>query len=266
MDEKWHAELKQYADNKEIIFCSSPTYLDAVKILQDLSVDFIKIASAQIGTFPQLIKAVAATKIPSFFSTGIATYEDISRSVAIFEEHANKNYAILHCNSQYPTPYEKVYLRMIDTYKKMFECPVGFSDHTSGTAVVLAAVALGADIIEKHFKIDRNCNSPDAAFSILPTQFQAMVEEIHQVKSACQSKPRIFVDHVEDQFKSNIYYKIVLRRKKYLGDTFYEDDFDFLRTADGISATQACLIANNFLAACCLEVNTVLQWKHLAGK
>ena len=155
---------------------------------------------------------------------------------------------------------------MLNTYKLLFECPVGFSDHTNGTAVALAAVALGADIIEKHFKIDSQCNSPDAAFSIIPSKFKVMVEEIRQVKSACKTTTRVFVDQDEEKFRSRIRYKIVLRRQKYSGEAFAEGDFDFLRTSGGIDASQVELIANNFVASGDLEHNAVLQWKDLVGR
>ena len=265
LDEQWHAELKSYADSKEIIFCSSPTYIDAVKILSDLDISFIKIASAQVGTFPQLIKAVAKTGIPAVFSTGIATYEEINKAAAIFERANHKNYAILHCNSQYPTPYKNVNIGMIEIYKKMFGCPVGFSDHTKGMSIVLAAVARGAELIEKHFKIDDNCKSPDAPFSINPKQFSIMAREICNVKDACLQGSRVFIEDTEDSFKESIRYKLVLNTSKLTGDAFDANDFSYLRDREGIDVGFEDLVINNFRASEDIMKNTLLKWNILSG-
>lgn len=262
-EESWHAELKEYSDRKGVIFCSSPTYLEALKILCDLDIDFIKIASAQVSTFPQLINAVANSGKPAFLSTGISSYDDISKAVEIFEQNGNKNYALLHCNSQYPTPYENVHLGLIATYRKMFDCPVGFSDHTAGTAVVLAAVALGANIIEKHFVIDDSINSPDAPFSINPYDFQRMVDDIKKVKASCTPSTRVLIHNHEAKFKDLIRYKLVLKHEKLKGEPFLSSDFDYLRHQNGIDVTHERLIQDRFVAKQQISPHTLLDWTHL---
>lgn len=265
LEEHWHAELKSYAEAKGIIFCSSPTYIDAVKILSDLNVSFIKIASAQVGTFPQLIESIARTGIPAVFSTGIANYEVISKAVAIFEKNNHRHYAILHCNSQYPTPYKNVNLGMISTYKKMFGCPVGFSDHTEGTSIVLAAVARGANLIEKHFKVDDKCKSPDAPFSINPRQFSIMAREICHVKDACLNGSRVFIEDTENKFKESIKYKLIVKTKKNAGETFDANDFVYLRHHEGIDVVFEELVIKNFRASENITKNTLLKWQNLSG-
>ncbi len=265
MEEEWHQELKTYADKKNIIFCSSPTYLDSVDILRSIDVDFIKLASAQVATFPQLIHAVAATGKPALFSTGLASYKDLNDAVNIFEFHNNSNYGIFHCNSQYPTPPENVYLGRIDTYKKMFNCPVGYSDHTEGTSVVLAAVAKGADMIEKHFKIDSCSSSPDAAFSIKPDEFQTMISEIYKVKAACCDKPRFFIEPSENKFKDSIKYKLIVAKDKTKSQSFHNSDFNYLRSDEGIDVSYEDLILSNFVASNDLKSNQILKWSDVRG-
>jgi len=246
--EEWHEELIRYAAKKNILFTSSPTYLKAVSIMEEVDVPFFKIASAQVGTFPQLISAVAKTGKPTFFSTGIADYSLISRAVDLFKKHNHSKYAIFHCNSIYPTPYDAVNLGRMETYRRMFHCPIGFSDHTEGTAIVIAAVARGASMIEKHFKLEGEIDSPDAQFSITPGQFSSMVESIRSVESASGDKSRIKIEDSEEEFRESIRYKLVAKKKIFAGQSFSSADFDYLRSSRGIDATNEEIICDNFIA------------------
>lgn len=265
MDEQWHKELASYSKEKGILFSSSPTYLDSVSILKDVGVDFIKIASAQIGTYPKLIREVAKLKKPTIFSTGIATYNEITDAVRILKEENNNEFAILHCNSQYPTPPENVYLKQIEVYKKMYNCVVGFSDHTEGIDIVMAAVALGAQIIEKHFKVDDNCRSPDASISINTKRFSELINGVKKVKQACITNPRIFLEDNEAVFKEKIRYKMVLKHEKREGDLFKESDFIYLRTKHGIDVSDEKIVIDNMKANKVLHSRHVLEWSDLVG-
>lgn len=124
--------------------------------MEDINVLLYKLASAQIGTFPQLIEKTAKTNKPVILSTGLADYNQIQKVIQIFKKYGNDKYIILHCNSLYPTPYEKVNLGLMNVYSKMFQCITGFSDHTKENHVCVAAVALGAKVIEKHITLKRN--------------------------------------------------------------------------------------------------------------
>ena len=265
MEEMWHAELKSYAEQKNIIFSSSPTYLEAVKILKELKVDYIKLASAQVGTFPKLLEVAAKTGVPCILSTGISTYKDIAQAIEIFEKTNNKNYAILHCNSQYPTPPDKVFLNTMEIYTHMFGCTVGFSDHTDGTSVVLGAVAKGAKIIEKHFKIDENIDSPDSQFSISSESFKKMVSDIRNVEKACRSNTRLFVDASELKFKQKIRYKICTNKNIKAGERINECDLEYLRCEEGIDVKYLELITTNFIAVKEIKKGDALKWGYLAG-
>ena len=147
----------------------------------------------------------------------------------------------------------------------MFGCPVGFSDHTEGTSIVLAAVARGANLIEKHFKIDDNCKSPDAPFSINPKQFSIMAREICHVKDACLQGSRVFVEDTEDLFKDSIRYKLILNTSKTAGETFDANDFVYLRHREGIDVSLEELVIKNFRASENITKNTLLKWRNLSG-
>ena len=266
MDETWCADLKEYAEQRGILFFSSPTYMDAVNLLDRLDVPLFKLASAQVGTFPQLIRAVARTGKPTILSSGIANYGQLSDAVNLFIEEGNENFALLHCNSMYPTPADKVFLGRMETYRKMFNCPVGFSDHTEGTAVVLAAVALGASIIEKHFLLGSDINSPDAPFSICPDTFKTMVNDIRTIESARSDSPRLTLEPDEQNFKEAIRYRLVLRNKKNEGEKFNEKDFDFLRSEHGIDVSHMSLVIQNMEAASLLSEGQIIDWPCLRGR
>jgi sialic acid synthase SpsE len=263
--EAWHAELHAYAEARGLLFSSSPTYLEAVGLMQQLGVTFFKIASAQVGTFPQLVRAVAATGRPAFFSSGIAGYAALTAAVQTFRQQANHQFGIFHCNSLYPTPPEAVNLGRMALYRQMFRCPVGFSDHTDGTSVVLGAVALGADMIEKHFRIHRAADSPDAPFSLLPDDFRRMVEGIRVVEAARRDDPRLELESAEAEFRDAIRYRLVMRTDKAPGDTLSPSDFDYLRSAQGIDVAQEPLVCDRFVASGPLKRGELLHWASLRG-
>ena len=208
-EEKWHYELNNYCKKKGIKFCSSPTYLKAIEILESIDISFYKIASAQVGTFPQLIEKVAKTGKTTILSTGIASYAKLNTAIDIFHANGNDKFAIMHCNSKYPTPSTEVNLGRMNIYHEMFKCPVGFSDHTLGSCVAIAAVAKGANIIEKHFKLSNDIETPDSPISLNAREFKELVSSIRKVEEACITKPRIQIDEDEMEFNNQIRYKLI---------------------------------------------------------
>src|SRR6185436_17131371 len=150
LEEDWHAKLKAHCEKRGLLFFSSPTYFGAVELMEKLGVSLYKLASAQIGTFPQIVERVARTGKPVILSTGLVSAGELEASVRLFEKAGNPDFVILHCNSIYPTPYARVNLPMMDVYRRMYGCPVGYSDHTDDIYVALAAVSQGASVIEKH--------------------------------------------------------------------------------------------------------------------
>lgn len=239
--EAWHRILKDYCDERNILFFSSPTYLDSVDLLEEVDVALYKLASAQIGTFPQIVDKVAALKKPVIFSTGIAGYDETIQAVKTFHRHGNDNFIILHCNSIYPTPPEKVNLPMINAYQAMFGNPVGFSDHTNGIHIACAAVSAGAKVIEKHFTLNRQLDTPDCStFASDPAEFAALVNAIRDIESANKfTGDRISIREEESSFKESITYKIITKSPIQAGETITEQHLDYLRTpAPGINCIE----------------------------
>ena len=238
MEESWHQLLSDYCRNQGIIFFSAPTYMEAVDILEEIDVPLYKLASAQIGTFPQIIDRVAATGKPVILSTGIVTAVELKAVIDVFKKNNNNKFIILHCNSIYPTPYSKVHLPIMNKYKEEYGCIVGFSDHSPDIYVPIAAVAMGAQVIEKHFALDRNLPVPDAPFSLDPNDFKRMVEGIRAAEQALHNDERITIQSEERQFKESILYRLVTNRAVRAGDVVKSEDFRFLRDSDGVDCRE----------------------------
>ncbi|AGF78960.1 N-acetylneuraminate synthase [Desulfocapsa sulfexigens DSM 10523] len=180
---EWHSQLQKVAVELGMDFFSSPFDLKSVDLLESINVPAYKIASLEITDIP-LIEKCAKTCKPIILSTGIARIEDIDLAIKTCMDVGNENLALLKCTSAYPTPFEEVNLRQIDTLKKKYNLIVGLSDHTLGIEVPIASVALGARIIEKHFILSRKGNGIDRDFSLEPHEFKQMVEAIRNVEKA----------------------------------------------------------------------------------
>lgn len=262
--EEWHQILSDYCKAKGVVFFSSPTYMKSVDLLEEIDVALYKLASAQVGTFPQIVERVAALNKPTIFSTGIASYEEVIAAVKIFEQQGNHKYIILHCNSIYPAPAEKVNLPLIDTYNAMFNCPVGFSDHTVGTHIPVAAVVRGAKIIEKHFTLDRNFDTPDStSFASDPAEFKQLVLQIREVEAAMEKlNPRLEVQSEEMAFKNEILYRARLKSSLSKGEEIEYENLDYIRYTEGIDSRQAYLTRKFGKAVKDLEEGTILLKDH----
>jgi len=180
---EWHAELKALAESLGLVFFSSPFDPTAVDFLDELGVPMYKIASFEITDIP-LIEYAAVKGKPIILSTGIADAGDIQMAVDACRRVGNDDITLLQCTSSYPAPVELANLRMIPNLAETFGVKAGVSDHTPGSAVAVAAVALGAVIVEKHFILDRAMGGPDASFSMEPDEFAHMVQEIRIVEKA----------------------------------------------------------------------------------
>ena len=179
----WQPKLKKIANGLGLIFFSSPFDKTAVDFLENMSVSAYKIASFEITDIP-LIKYIASKGKPIIISTGIATLHDIRLAIATCKKAGNANIALLKCTSAYPTPIDQVNLLTIPDMKRKFRIPIGLSDHTLGISIPIAAVAMGAVIVEKHFILDRTFGGPDSMFSLEPNEFKDMVARIREVESA----------------------------------------------------------------------------------
>ncbi|MBT4397833.1 MAG: pseudaminic acid synthase, partial [Bacteroidetes bacterium] len=179
----WHEELFRYARNVGVDVFSSPFDRTGVAFLEPLNPSHYKIASFEIFDIP-LIEYAARKGRPMIISTGIATLADIELAVQACHNAGNKNITLLKCTSSYPAPLEEANLLTIPNMKETFGLDVGLSDHTLGASAAVAAVALGATVIEKHFILDRSIGGPDSSFSMEPSEFKGMVTSIREVEKA----------------------------------------------------------------------------------
>ncbi|MCK2084579.1 pseudaminic acid synthase [Aeromonas sp. 3925] len=183
---EWHAAIQAEAHKEGLVFFSTPFDVTAVDFLEDLDVPLYKIASFEITDIP-LIEYAASKGKPMIISTGIATLADIDAAVQACRRMGNQDITLLKCTSSYPAPVEEANLLTIPNLAQTFGVKAGLSDHTLGYVVAIAAVALGATVIEKHFIIDRALGGPDASFSLTPNEFKLMVEGVRQAEAALGS-------------------------------------------------------------------------------
>lgn len=180
---EWHKELKDYSNELGLIFFSTPFDKTAVDFLEVLNVPIYKIASFEILDIP-LIEYTANKGKPMIISTGIATLSDIEEAVNACQRMGNKDITLLQCTSSYPAPIAEANLLNIPHLKETFHVKSGLSDHTLGISVPIAAAALGAEVIEKHFILDRKMGGPDSTFSLEPHEFKQMVNSVRDVEKA----------------------------------------------------------------------------------
>lgn len=176
-------KLNEYCKRNNILFLSTPFDHKSADFLQELNIKAIKVASGEITNLP-FLSHLAKKNIPLIISTGMATLGEIETALGIVESAGNNEYILLHCVSNYPAAPEDANLRAMDTLRAAFDVPVGFSDHTLGIEIPIAAVALGANIIEKHFTLDQHLPGPDHRSSLEPEELRSMITGIRKVEIA----------------------------------------------------------------------------------
>lgn len=175
-------DLASYCMEVGIKFLSTPFDIESVRFLDKLQ-DIWKIPSGEITNYPYLVE-IGRTKKDVILSTGMSDLHEIHDAVDVLKSNGTKNITLLHCTTEYPAPIEEINLNVMETLRKEFGCPVGYSDHTQGIEIDLAAVAMGATIIEKHFTLDRSLPGPDHKASLEPDELKAMVSGIRKVELA----------------------------------------------------------------------------------
>lgn len=226
-------ELNEYCKSKSIEFMSTAFDFDSIDFLDGLEMGTWKIPSGDITNLPYLIKIANLNK-PVIVSTGMSTMEDIRSTIKALKENGATELTVLHCTTEYPTPFEDVNLRAMNTIKEEFGVKVGYSDHTKGIEVPIAAVALGATVIEKHFTLDRNMEGPDHKASLEPNELKAMVDSIRHIELALGNGMK---QPAESEKKN-----MAVARKSIIasidikaGDIFTEENLTVKRPGDGIS-------------------------------
>ena len=228
-----HRELKEYCDQIGIQYLSAPFDIPSVRFLASLKLPLLKIPSGEITNLPYL-EEVGKTKIPVLLSTGMSTLNEITDALGILDDNGCPEATVLHCNTQYPTPYEDANLSAMLELFDQFGLPVGLSDHTPGWECDVAATVLGATVIEKHFTLDKNLPGPDQKASLDPAEFKAMVQAVRHVEAAI-GDGRKHVTTSEAPNKPIARKSIVAARAIHAGEVFTADNLTTKRPGDGIS-------------------------------
>lgn len=226
-------DLSNYCKLKGITFLSTPFDIESVEFLNSFNMPFWKIPSGEITNYPYLVK-IAKTSKDIVMSTGMSEMSEIESAIKVLKDNGCGKITLLHCNTEYPTPYEDVNLKAMLTLKEKFSVDVGYSDHTRGIEVPIAAVALGATIIEKHFTLDRNMEGPDHKASLEPEELKQMVKSIRNIELAMGEKDK----KVTNSERKNIEIarkSIVAKCDIKKGDVLTEDNITTKRPGNGIS-------------------------------
>jgi N,N'-diacetyllegionaminate synthase len=255
-----HYAVKKYCDTSGITFLSSAFSKKEVDLLEDLDVPAFKIASMDINHIP-LLRYVAGKHKPVILSTGMADLKEIERAVHILKSGGAGPIALLHCISVYPPPAETINLRNMKMLMKTFDVPVGFSDHSLGTAVPLAAIALGACIIEKHFTLDKDLDGWDHAISADPSELEIIVREGTTIFRALGSPTRS-VTAAELEKRKKFRRCIVMSRPMKKGETITIEDIDFKRPGTGIPPDEVDHVLGRALSHD-IRSDDELQWMDL---
>ena len=176
-------ELKKYCEDIGIKFLSTPFDLDSIAFLESLGCDLWKIPSGEITNLPYLAK-IAQTRRNIIMSTGMSTLEEIGAALNLLKDNGAGDITLMHCTTEYPAPFDDVNLNAILTLKKTFGLETGYSDHTKGIEIAVAAAAIGARVIEKHFTLDKNMEGPDHKASLEPEELSRMIEAVRHVEAA----------------------------------------------------------------------------------
>jgi len=253
---EWHPKLQKLANDLGMDFFSSPFDLHTVDLLESINVPAYKIASLEITDIP-LIRKCAETGKPIIISTGAATIEDIDLAVETCKKAGNNQIALLKCTSAYPTPYNEVNLKQIQSLKDKYNVIVGLSDHTLGIEVPIASVVMGAKIIEKHFILSRNSNGLDKKFSLEPHEFKQMVKAIRNVEQAMGNGSFEITSRVKNAIKFRRSLFAVADIKK--GDKFTSNNIKSLRPGLGLHPKYCHKIIGK-TASKNIERGTPLDW------
>ena len=236
---EWHARLQSLAHELGLDFFSTPFDATAVDFLESLNLPCYKIASFELVDMP-LLKKIAATGKPVIMSTGMASLAEIDEAVFTLRSNGTRDLVLLKCTSSYPAPPEEANLLTIPHMAQAFQCPVGLSDHTMGSAVAIAAVSLGACVIEKHFTLSRADGGPDGAFSMEPHEFKQMVNDIRVAEKALG---KVSYELTEKEKLSKVFRRSLFVVKDIkAGEKFTEENVRSIRPGHGLHTRFLCEI------------------------
>lgn len=250
-------DLSEYAKKAGIIFLSTPFDEESVDLLDQIGVPAFKVPSGEITNFP-LLKKVAQKSRPVILSTGMATLGEVEEALNYLAMHGAKEIILLHCTTSYPAPVESVNLRAMETLRCAFQVPVGYSDHTEGITIPIAAASMDACVIEKHFTLDRTLPGPDHRASLEPQELAAMVKGVRDVERARGNGIKA-PNEVEEAIKMVARKSIVARRDINVGDVLTGEDLAIKRPGTGIEPKYFDSILQK-KARVLIQKDQIIQW------
>lgn len=259
---EWLPKLQKVATDLGMDFFSTPSDMEGVDFLEKMEVPAYKIASFEITDLP-LVRYTASKGKPIIISTGIAEESDILEAVNVCRQAGNNRIALLKCTSSYPAPIEEANLLTIPDMKHRFGVVVGLSDHSMGHTVAVAAVALGAKIVEKHFILERGLGGPDAAFSMEPQEFKLMVDAIRATEKALGS---VKYD-LSEQARANRHFarSLFIIEDIKAGEVLTKENLRSIRPGDGIAPKYLDSLLGRTVK-CDLKKGTPMQWQYLSNE
>ena len=260
LSEESHKELKLYCDQKEIKFLSTAFDSESFDFLLELGIDLVKVASGDVTNLP-LIKYMAKAQLPMVISTGMATLGEKEEAVATVESTGNRNITLLHCISWYPARVETTNLLFMHTLEKAFGYPVGYSDHTLGINMSIAARALGAKVLEKHFTLEKDDFGPDHSASVEPDELKILVSGIREVEDGLGTSRRVFCKEELGQRKVHRR-SIVVKKEIKSGEILTEENLIIKRPGTGIKPKYLDKILGK-KANSDYQMDTLLKWKDI---
>jgi N,N'-diacetyllegionaminate synthase len=264
-----HEKLIRHCADYDIEFLSTPFDMDSARFLMDSGMNKIKVPSGELTNLP-FIRELAQFNKAMILSTGMADMQEVQEAVDTiaktrqenaYESSLEEMLTVLHCTSNYPTRDEDVNLLAMQTMANKLSLPVGYSDHTAGTLVAVAAVAMGARVIEKHFTLDKNLPGPDHQASLEPDELKLMIRQIRQIE-ACLGDGRKEPKPSEIPVRRLVRRSVVLNTDKSAGATLYPEDLIMLRPGTGISPGDLPLVIGRKLRTA-LTVGSMLDWQDL---
>ncbi len=229
---KMHIELMKYCKKKKITFLSTPYDKESASLLNRLKVRAYKIASTDNDNYP-FISFLKKFKKPIILSTAMSDFNEVQKAYNLLKSSNFKNFAIMQCTGNYPTQIENVNLNVIDVYKKKFNCPIGFSDHTLDATSAIAAVAKGVKIIEKHFTLNKKLKGPDHRMSLEPNELIKFIKEIRKAEKALGNSRKIVIKS-EIENRKKLKKSLVSSRLILKGQKVKKDSIEIKRPAYGL--------------------------------
>jgi N,N'-diacetyllegionaminate synthase len=261
LDGEAHKGLIKHCNEIGIQFLSSPFDLQSADLLETMNLPIFKVPSGEITNIP-FLRHIARKGKPIILSTGMSTLGEVEEAVGVLQEAGAKELTLLHCVTEYPAPYDEVNLRAMLTLRQAFGLPTGYSDHTPGIEIALAAVALGAEVIEKHFTLDRSLPGPDHAASLEPAELKQMVTAIRHVEDSLgtgiKRPAKCEVPNISVARKS-----VVAARALPAGHKLEEADMDIKRPGNGLAPKSLPSLVGRTLRAA-LDEDEIIHWDHLA--